>query len=60
MALGGCSSHVPFLFSHVQDVEERLKRWSPMALGSKTGEMGGTACLSCDNRVRSTRDMQVS
>ena len=46
------------------DVEDRLKDWSPMALGSKApmdgmGSMGATSCLCCDSRVRSVKDMQV-
>ena len=46
------------------DVEDRLRDWSPAALGMKApmdreGNAGATSCLCCDNRVCSVRDLKT-
>ncbi|MEW5310486.1 MAG: hypothetical protein WDW38_002281 [Sanguina aurantia] len=44
------------------DVEDRLRDWSPTALAFKSGMdasgTGAAACLMCDSRVRSARDLR--
>ena len=45
------------------DVEDRLRDWSPAALGTKAPMSGDTSgapsCLCCDTRVRAVRDLRA-
>lgn len=45
------------------DVEDRLRDWSPAALGTKapvSGDASGApSCLCCDTRVRAVRDLRA-
>ncbi|KAG2498621.1 hypothetical protein HYH03_003368 [Edaphochlamys debaryana] len=50
------------------DVEDRLRDWSPLALGTKAqlgtdafsaGGAGAPSCLCCDSRVRTVRDLRA-
>lgn len=46
------------------DVEDRLRDWSPAAIGVKAsmaadGSTGASTCLLCDTRVRAARDLRA-
>lgn len=59
-----CLPDPPQVRAILADVEDRLRDWSPAAIGVKAtlamdGSAGATTCLLCDTRVRAARDLRA-